>query len=79
MDFTAHCRQMLEERQIPVEWAERALMHPDRTEHRVDGTRHCIKQIPEHGNRWRRVVIRDANGSPTGVTAFFDCPLETSR
>jgi hypothetical protein len=79
MDFTAHCRQMLQERQIPVEWAERALIQPDRTEDRVDGTRHYIKQIAEHGNRWLRVVISDADGSPTCVTVFFDRRLRTSR
>jgi hypothetical protein len=79
MDFSVHCRQMLEEREITVEWAERALKHPDRTEDRSDGTRHYLKQIPEHGNRWLRIVVNDADGAPTCVTAFFDRRLRRSR
>jgi hypothetical protein len=46
MDFSAHCRKMLEERGIPLAWPERAFRDPDRTEERADGTRHDLKQVP---------------------------------
>ncbi|MBK1645104.1 hypothetical protein CKO25_10660 [Thiocapsa imhoffii] len=77
MDFSAHCRKMLEEREIPLAWAERAFRDPDRTEERADGTRHYLKQVPERGHRWLRVVISVAGGSPTCVTVFFDRRLRT--
>jgi hypothetical protein len=79
MRYTAHCEQMLSERGIHREWAERTLLAPDRTEDRPDGTRHYIKQIPEHGGRWLRLVISGADGSPTCVTAFFDRRLRKTR
>jgi spermidine synthase len=79
MDFSAHCRQMLNERGIALEWAERAVSDPDRTEDRPDGTRHYLKQIPEHGHRWLRVVISDAGSYQTCVTVFFDRRLRKSR
>ena len=79
MHLSAHCRQMLEERDIPLEWAERALNDPDRTEERVDGTRHYLKEIPEHGQRWLRVVVSDHGGLPMCVTVFFDRRLRRFR
>ena len=72
IDMSGHFGDMLEERGISREWAERALNQPDTTEDHKDGTRHFIKQIPEFGNRWLRVVINVTIQPNKGVTAFFD-------
>jgi len=63
---------MLEERSINGEWVDRAFQAPDRMEDRADGTKHFIKQVPEHGNRWLRVVVNVGTEPNRAVTAFFD-------
>ena len=72
MEFSKHFNQMLEERNISREWVNQALDTPDNVEDIEDGTRHYIKQIPEYGNRWLRVVINVRVEPNRGVTAFFD-------
>ena len=72
MEFTKHFNQMIDERSIDKEWVEKALEDPDRIENREDGTRHLIKQIPEYGNRWPRVVVNVETIPQRVVTAFFD-------
>jgi hypothetical protein len=67
-----HFGDMLKERGIAPEWAERTRTEPDRTEDRDDGTRHFIKRIPEFGNRWLRVVVNVTETPEKPVTAFFD-------
>ena len=68
--YTSHAKDMLEERQIPEAWIERALANPDRRQLHDDGTVHCIKRIAEYGDRHLRVVI-DADEWPTRVITFF--------
>ena len=72
MDFTKHFREMIEERSIHTEWVDQALQTPDRIEDKPDGTRHFLKQIPEHGGRWLRVVTNINIEPNRAVTAFFD-------
>lgn len=72
IDTSGHFGDMLDERGISREWANRALTDPDTTEEHDDGTCHYIKQIPEFGNRWLRIVINDTVHPNKGVTAFFD-------
>ena len=72
MEDSAHFEDMLRERQISRDWADRAIRDPDQTEDRTDGTRHFIKQIPEFGNRWLRVVVNINTVPAYRVTAFFD-------
>jgi hypothetical protein len=43
---------MLKERGIAAEWADRVRADPYEVEEHDDGTRHFIKLIPEFGNRW---------------------------
>ena len=69
MEDSAHFEDMLHERQIAREWANRAIREPDQTE---DRTRHFIKQIPEFGNRWLRVIVNTNSVPAYRVTAFFD-------
>ncbi len=71
-DLTRHFEDMLSERGIAREWVQRALAEPDNIEEHDDDTRHYIKQIPEFGNRWLRVVINIVKQPNKGVTAFFD-------
>ena len=79
MEFTKHFNQMLEERSINGEWVNRAIQSPERVEDREDGTKHFIKQIPEHGNRWLRVVVNIIDKPNRAVTAFFDRRLRGTK
>ena len=72
MEFSKHFNQMLEERNIHREWVDQALEAPDNVEDIEDGTRHYIKQFPQYGNRWLRVVINVSVDPNRAVTAFFD-------
>ena len=72
MEFTKHFKQMLEEMSIQAEWIDRTIKIPDLKENHADSTTHFIKQIPEHGNRWLRVVVNVGVEPNRVVTAFFD-------
>jgi hypothetical protein len=72
MEQTSHFRQMLLERNIRKEWVEETLSKPDRIQEHEDGTKHFLKQIPEFGDRWLRVVINVEMEPEQAVTAFFD-------
>jgi hypothetical protein len=74
LELTQHARNMLRERGISEAWVELALDSPEATERdRVDSKfEHCLRRIPEYGNRVLRVVA-DRSVSPTRViTAYFD-------
>ncbi len=79
MQDSVHFDDMLIEREIKREWVDRALQDPDLVEEHDDGTRHCIKQIPEFGNRWLRVVINVTAIPEKLVTVFFDRRLRRSK
>jgi len=72
MRDTKHFQEMLRERNIQPEWADAAVLDPDRVEQQPDGTQHFVKQIAEHGDRWLRVVVNPDKQPPARVTAFFD-------
>lgn len=62
---------MIEERKIALEWIQRVIAEPVKTENKEDGTIHYLKPIPEHGGRVLRVVTNP--GNPVRViTLFFD-------
>jgi hypothetical protein len=67
-----HFTDMLNERGIQREWADRTLRAPDRIEDHEDGTKHYIKQIPEYGNRWLRTIVNMIGIPEKRVTEFFD-------
>ena len=71
MEFTKHFNEMLEERDIKIEWVNRAIQSPDYVEDSADGTKHFIKQIPERGDRWLRVVVDIVDEPNRAVTVFF--------
>ena len=72
MIYTKHFCQMLCERSINEEWVERTIKTPDKTESKKDGTQHFLKQIPEYGNRWLRIVVDTTVSPEKGITIFFD-------
>ena len=72
MDWTKHFRQMLEERDIRLEWIEQTIQSPDQIEDKPDGTRHFVKRIGEYGERWLRVIVNTRTNPNRAVTAFFD-------
>jgi hypothetical protein len=72
MENSGHFGDMLKERGIRPEWADRTVEEADKIEDHDDGTRHFIKQIPEFGNRWLRVVVNVTETPERRVTAFFD-------
>jgi hypothetical protein len=75
---SVHFRDMLQEREIRMEWVLRTLDQPDRTEERADGTKHYLRKIAERDLRWLRVVVNVASTPPKRVTAFFDRRLRTT-
>ena len=79
MEFTKHFSQMLEERFIQTQWVDRTIRTPDQREDHADGTTHFMKQIPEHGNRWLRVVVNISVKPNRAITAFFDRRLGRDR
>jgi hypothetical protein len=72
MHKTTHFLKMLSERDIEEQWVDRALSEPDQIEEHEDGTKHYLKQIREHDNRWLRVIVSFEPGPPRAVTVFFD-------
>ena len=72
MAETNHFDDMLEERGIRREWADRTVKEPEKTENRDDGTRHFMRRIPEFGNRWLRVIVSMETDPGKRITAFFD-------
>jgi hypothetical protein len=79
VDLSGHFGDMLKERGIALHWVQRTIETPDNTEDHDDDTRHYLKQIPELGNRWLRVVINVTKQPKKGVTAFFDRRLRKSH
>jgi hypothetical protein len=79
MEFTKHFRQMLEERSIHDKWVERTIQDPDQVNSPGDGTNHYIKQIPENGDRWLRIIVNVDVVPNKAVTAFFDRRLRRVR
>ena len=79
MQDTKHFKEMLEERNIRPKWIDAAVENPDDIKDQQDGTRHYIKQIPEYGNRWLRVIVNPAKRPPARITAFFDRRLRRMK
>jgi len=79
MKFTKHFRKMLEERGIRQQWVDKCLKEPQGVEDHEDGTRHFLRRIEVHGNRWLRVVINIQGKPHRAVTAFFDRRLRGKK
>lgn len=73
-ELTKHARKVLEEREIPVEWLERALFEPELTVPDPDDAllERCFRRIPEADNRVLRVVVNKTVDPHRVVSVFFD-------
>lgn len=79
MELTKHFHEMLKERSISLSWVEMTLDEPARVEDHDDGTRHFLRKIEEHGNRWLRVIVNIESQPNRAITAFFDRRLREER
>jgi hypothetical protein len=72
---------MLKERRIDPSWVERTITTPEKVEDHDhdDGTRHFLRRIEEHENRWLRVVVNIRSQPNKAVTAFFDRRMRDKR
>ncbi|MEW6236416.1 MAG: DUF4258 domain-containing protein [Candidatus Omnitrophota bacterium] len=72
--LTKHAEKVLKEREIPLEYVERALndpewIEPDRDDPELE---HRLRRMPEYGNRALRVVL-NRNAEPANiVTVYYD-------
>ena len=73
-ELTRHARHVLEERQIPAAWMERALTSPALVElSAADATLESrFVRIAEHGNRVLRVVVNKSVVPLRVVRVYFD-------
>lgn len=58
---------------------DKAMNEPENVDGREDGTRHLLRRIEEHGNRWLRVVISTQLQPNRAGTAFFDRRLRDKQ
>ncbi|MGQ9555496.1 MAG: DUF4258 domain-containing protein [Anaerolineae bacterium] len=72
VEFSAHARDMLAERQIPEEWVWRCIESPDQKEFGADNNVHYLKVIEERGGRFLHVVVNPHLRPNRVVTVFFD-------
>jgi hypothetical protein len=72
--LTAHAVAALAERGIDLDWVERVLRRPERTEMDRDdpALRHVLGRIEERDNRVLRVVYNPTTRPWRLVTVFFD-------
>lgn len=68
-----HAISSMSERNLPLEWIEQTVSHPDWTESdpRPDRQRR-YRTILEHGNRIMRIVCFETENEIRIITAFFD-------
>jgi hypothetical protein len=73
-EFTEHARYQIQDRAIQFAWIETTLSNPQRLLPLADihGNTHYLKQIPDFGNRWLRVIVNPNVTPKRVVTVFFD-------
>jgi len=67
-----HFRDMIKERNIPLDFVDMAIESPDFTEDKPDGTRHYLKKCENMEGRWLWVVVNEQKNPKQRITAFFD-------
>ncbi len=72
MELSKHFQDMLKERSIQQKWVEKTLAEPEKIEDYKDGTKHFLCRIPDHGNRWLRIIVNIQSEPNKAITAFFD-------
>ena len=73
-ELTQHAESVLAERGIALDWLERVLATPEKTESdSINGKlEHRLGRIAEHGNRVLRVVFKPSATPMRIITAYFD-------
>jgi hypothetical protein len=76
--LSAHAETVIAERGIDLQWIDRVLANPERTEKsRNDpAVRYALGQIPEHDNRVLRVVYNGSVEPVRVITVYFDRTLK---
>jgi len=69
--FTIHAKTMMHERLIKEDWVARAVKNPDLTELRGNVEKHYIKQIPETGGKYLRVIVNPSVSPRRVITVFL--------
>lgn len=72
--LTKHAQFQIQERKIQETWVQATLTNPDQTIPLADqhGNTHYLKQIPDFGNKFLRVVVNPQVEPNRIVTLFFD-------
>ena len=73
--LTDHVKQRIAERDIKIEWVEKAVFNPDRLEiskKAPDSQLEALAIIPEFGNRVLRVIYDHTGAIPVIITVYFD-------
>lgn len=73
-ELSQHAQDALTERAISLDWLERVLNTPEKTEpDQTDAQAvHHLGRIVEHGNRVMRVVINQQVNPVRVITVYFD-------
>ena len=73
-ELTSHAKKALAEREIPLEWLERALPQPELTLPDPDDpeVERRFRKIPEFGGRVLRVAVNTTVEPVRIVSVFFD-------
>lgn len=73
-ELTQHAKDMLQEREIALEWLERVIYNPEKThsDHEDDALEHRLGKIEEFNNRVLRVIVNIKNNPNRVITAYFD-------
>lgn len=73
-ELSQHARHQMQERNIQTFWLDETLSSPDRLLPLADshGNTHYLKQIPDFGDRWLRVIVNPNVDPKRVVTIFFD-------
>jgi len=73
-EMTEHARDVLEERQIPIAWMERALEQPavSLPSQRDPSVESRFLRIPEFGDRVLRVVVNKHAVPERVISVYFD-------
>jgi hypothetical protein len=77
-ELSAHAALVIAERRIELEWIERAMSKPGRTETGSGDASlmHALVRIPERDGRMLRAVYNARTDPPRIVTAYFDRKLK---
>ncbi len=74
LEYTKHALDVMDEREIPVEWIERTVFEPYlRVPDPIDPeVERFFRRIPEYGDRALRVAVNTKVATWRVVSVFFD-------